>query len=84
MVFGDIGFDKPGRFGLSFNHAILFFACYCCAAIALVYCVAVLRKRLYIALLVLSIIIHTLPIVYAELRTIPPKLPDLEESLMSD
>jgi hypothetical protein len=28
IVFGDIGFDHPGRFGLSFHHFILFCAAY--------------------------------------------------------
>ncbi|KAA1257413.1 hypothetical protein LF1_52620 [Rubripirellula obstinata] len=26
LMFGDIGFDKPGRFGLDFDHAILLIA----------------------------------------------------------
>lgn len=28
LVFGDIGFDHPGRFGLSFNHGIYFTVIY--------------------------------------------------------
>ena len=33
LVFGDIGFDHPGRFGLSFNHGIIFIACYLTALV---------------------------------------------------
>jgi len=28
LVFGDIGFDRPGRFGMSFNHFVMFFFFY--------------------------------------------------------
>ena len=34
LVFGDIGFDHPGRFGLSFNHGIFFTVSYLVSLIA--------------------------------------------------
>lgn len=34
VVFGDIGFDRPGRFGLDFGHLVLFIApAWCVAAL---------------------------------------------------
>ena len=34
VVFGDIGFDRPGRFGLDFGHLVFFIApAWCVAAI---------------------------------------------------
>ena len=32
VVFGDIGFDRPGRFGLDFGHLVFFLAPVWCAA----------------------------------------------------
>jgi len=34
LWFGDIGFDHPGKYGLSFNHAIALMIGYCLALIA--------------------------------------------------
>lgn len=35
LVFGDFGFDRPGRFGLDFGHLVLFVApIWCLAALA--------------------------------------------------
>ena len=34
LIFGDIGFDKPGRYGLSFDHGVLFTLSYCIALLA--------------------------------------------------
>lgn len=32
VVFGDIGFDRPGRFGLDFGHLVFFISPIWCAA----------------------------------------------------
>jgi len=34
LLFGDIGFDHPGRFGMSFGHGILLFALYVIALVS--------------------------------------------------
>ena len=53
-MFGDIGFDHPGRFGLDFDDAIRLIAIYC-AAILCGIVFAGLRKRWISALMQLAI-----------------------------
>ncbi|MEO2036326.1 MAG: hypothetical protein ABGZ35_29990, partial [Planctomycetaceae bacterium] len=44
LLFGDIGFDRPGRFGMSYGHGILLSALYVIALISGLACSYVKRK----------------------------------------
>jgi hypothetical protein len=46
LAFGDVGFDKPGRFGLSFEHGVLCMAAYAGALITGI--VVALRRRRWV------------------------------------
>jgi len=43
LYFGDIGFDKPGRFGLDFDHFLILVVSQACLFIAAV--ITIFRKK---------------------------------------
>ena len=43
LYFGDIGFDKPGRFGLDFDHFLILMVTYACLFVAAV--TTIIRKK---------------------------------------
>ncbi len=67
LTFGDIGFDHPGRFGLSFNHGLFFTVSYFVSLLA-GFVIAIKKRSWKIA--VLQIAIPVL-IVAWEFRPIP-------------
>ena len=57
VVFGDIGFDRPGRFGLDFGHLVFFLApVWCVAALGgLVFSLRAGKRWLLIQALLLAL-----------------------------
>ena len=67
LVFGDIGFDKPGRLGLDFDHfLILLFAQSCLVIVASTLAVRARRWR-YLGVQFLLLVVTGLGIMIGEL-----------------
>jgi len=48
VLFGDIGFDRPGRYGLDFGHLLLIVVVVALAWVTAVVCAAVARSRAWL------------------------------------
>ena len=61
--FGDVGFDKPGRYGLAFEHAIALAVIYL-VSLAFGAYLAYTRRDLYAGILQLCLLLGYLPFAY--------------------
>ncbi len=82
IAFGDIGFNRPGRYGLDFGAMLILLALYGICAIVLIYLAVLLRKMWRAALVLLNIalpILCFLSILYIETRPSPEQTPYAQE-----
>ena len=67
LMFGDIGFDHPGRFGLSFNHGLFFTISYIVALLSGLACAKIKKSwgvavsQIVIPLLILAFLYRPVP-----------------------
>lgn len=62
LALGDIGFDKPGRFGLDFDHLLILLTIQGCLAIAVVIMAFRTRRWNYLGIQFLLLVVTTIGI----------------------
>lgn len=77
LIFGDIGFDRPGRFGFDFGHGLFFTALYLLLLLYGIVAAARLKKfRILLTQVTLPIVLFCSTMVYSNR---PPPLYDATE-----